>query len=1144
MQNKKLFFLTLCIFLTLISSSYSFENLQLETTELLISYIDKALTEDLTGLEGQLGNVLDKHTLLLLAEEHAQQMTLMGVVGEAARLLKYISPLYSAIGDFEGSKFAWARHLLFKGEFSQAKDAFLHFTGNSELASQASQLAAFAEMAEKERIFNEKIMPAVHSLSLMQIRALEKIQFIKHHNTDTIIIPEGLVSYFDELIIKLEESVTTGIQEMILALKEGRAKDIAEAFQNFESYTSIDNSLGLKEIKEVPWYIITNHFIISKGWNLGDGFNALSGSDFKSFLNALDADVDKLINISAITDDNERLSALYNYAKDLRSERLRLGDYPAFTINNILDFLIASNHSNIKHNAKLLKAKVAGERSLTGFSDAELSVLIREGTKAAIPMTLGMLAGGPAGARVGAYTISALTKSATVASLGITTSEISFAASTLAFTTKVGVFWFVNGALHNMFIGGENALTTKALIQATLFLGGLEAIMHIWTYFTAPIMALALEQAPSAKLIYGIANKTGQTAVELSGFVLLGKFMELLNLAPKADLTFRQEIFQAAIILTQLKLAYAAAGPLAQTKLEVTILNNRLESAVNLLGYGLRTGKISPEACQRGLAEIFAIRAYFAELADLAQGGQLAFATAQASGFSSSDNGPRQDARPVEMASGNGNNPGKTPPTGDGQIEVTARSGRTPITAFARSHPHYAEIRSCIDIVVTAVTASLRMDRTHIRDGIEMAMRSKGREMPEGFENALNSLIDIAHTAKNAAIVGETGGKLSDQKLTDLLTTLYFSNIEGIGIKGYDVSHVPIVVEATLYLLNHFTNGKANVSQKKSAFVAAIAHDLAKPDLEIRTTKGYTIFQSPVFNKSGQDIEVRKFESIDEAIARQGIDPATVPIIATENSRKLIAVFVHHDALNTRNFIFELRELGIITDAEAQVAWQAVQKHWAVSSFVIKASYGFFGIRSKTLDGYEEYIETYRVLYEQIEAGKGNVTPEDLDYASLRTTFERTFNDVEKSLLLGDHQGQFDIQKYMEILPKSDGLSIWSLLTGEGMVNPMQNSIRGVILTHGFEQLLLSKAAERSRGRQFAMDWLEGDGLLAALEYNRHYIMWKANNPHTSDKSVEAFLRETTTNSSKFDDIAKAIGDAYYADRAASIPSDETSTFF
>ena len=357
-------------------------------------------------------------------------------------------------------------------------------------------------------------------------------------------------------------------------------------------------------------------------------------------------------------------------------------------------------------------------------------------------------------------------------------------------------------------------------------------------------------------------------------------------------------------------------------------------------------------------------------------------------------------------------------------------------------------------------------NRRALRDRIVADLESQGIKVSTDNAKSVDSMIDLALTAKAHGIVDQPGG-LTRKQFYQLVGDLYLHNNPAVRIGAAELTHVPMVVEGSLAHLEAMAAAKGEkptVAQKKAMFLAALYHDAGKWDPDIRTKTGYTLLKTSPFNKTGADIVVKAGQSLKEALAEQKLDSAKVSLPFDG----MTAILVHHDAETVRSRTKELVKMGILDPLEAQRMWEAIQYHGFVSSWVVKNSLAGLGIKSHVFnEGYDKQLKPYLEAFQAVSKKLGEkgipdltVLLQDADFAAqvkaMREAFAKLPPNVQ-ALMLGDHQGQIDIAKYMTILsgsPANKDASLHDLFFAPDMTN----SVLGVLRTHSYEQILLSEA--------------------------------------------------------------------------------------
>jgi len=477
----------------------------------------------------------------------------------------------------------------------------------------------------------------------------------------------------------------------------------------------------------------------------------------------------------------------------------------------------------------------------------------------------------------------------------------------------------------------------------------------------------------------------------------------------------------------------------------------------------------------------------------------------------------------------------------------------TRIIDAARADPNFEATAAVSGKAVQAVAeAGPTTTREQLREAALAEATARGKPISSDTAKAIDSMIDVALSLKQHGVIGDGPGQLTATQLAEILSILYINGNPNVRIDATELTHVPQVVEGVLNFLESASGGKATASEKKVAALTALIHDSVKATLDLRTESGYTITQHPFFNNTGRDIHVKPGQSFKEAIAELQASDPTFDASKLTTPELLIGVIVHHDGSNVKAFAQELARMGIITDAEATMMWEAVQKHGLVSSWILDNSLAGIGIRSEVFTDPKNarFIELYRkfaktlndkTAVEAIEADPAQAA----ELAELRAEFDKLFTPLEKAMLLGDHQGQIDPSKYLAILgnvgvnKNNADLTAHEIIFGGGKgANPMTDSVMGVILKHMREQQLLSPelAANSSVAFKKAIAWLmmpEGRGGLAdaILSDPTARVLYDAWTPtEGASKSVGEWLKTIKVNdpTSAYSTVKAALEKGFY----------------
>ncbi len=373
--------------------------------------------------------------------------------------------------------------------------------------------------------------------------------------------------------------------------------------------------------------------------------------------------------------------------------------------------------------------------------------------------------------------------------------------------------------------------------------------------------------------------------------------------------------------------------------------------------------------------------------------------------------------------------------------------------------------------------------RIALRDRMVKDLEAQGIRISTDNPKSVDSILDLAFTAHAHGVLGQPGG-LTRAQFNRLVGELYLFQHPRLRIGATELTHVPMVVEGTL---NHYEGimaakgKKVSPAEAKLVFLEALLHDAGKWDPNVRTQTGYTILKASRFNKTGKDIEVKPNQSLNEALKEQEIDPQQVPLPFDG----MAAIMVHHDAATVRNEIKAWTEMGLVTPLEGQRMWEAIQFHGFVSSWIVNNSLGGIGIKSNVFNAkLHPELQGFFAAYQRISndlAGRVSPSFADLmatdpkfreDVLTMRKAFDK-LPPMVQALMLGDHQGQIDIAKYMTILsgvPFNSKASVYDLLLAKSMTF----SVAGVLKTHAFEQLILAPThGEASKaGFEAAERWL------------------------------------------------------------------------
>ncbi|HKX11804.1 MAG TPA: hypothetical protein VJP40_01535, partial [bacterium] len=338
--------------------------------------------------------------------------------------------------------------------------------------------------------------------------------------------------------------------------------------------------------------------------------------------------------------------------------------------------------------------------------------------------------------------------------------------------------------------------------------------------------------------------------------------------------------------------------------------------------------------------------------------------------------------------------------------------------AAFKARLHTIEVtRAKAEDVVSKITGGA--NRAEVKTQILADLKKAGVEISTNTEKAVDSMIDLTLTAQKNGIVGMDKGQLTPGQLAGLMTTLYLNQSPSVRIGGAELTHVPMVVEGTLsFLLTD--NPKATASDKRVAFVTALFHDAGKWDPNMRTESGFTVKQHPFFNPTGMDLEIKPGETLDEGLSRLVKEGK----LSEENKAKvkipgyLISVIAHHDSKSVHDAMSNLEAQGVLKKGEGEKVWQAIERHGLISSWILDNSFGGIGVLSHVFNKPEfaRYVELYQSINGRLAKGEKielGVLSTDKELTELRQIFSTKFSPLERAMLLGDHQGQIDVAKYL-----------------------------------------------------------------------------------------------------------------------------------
>lgn len=454
-----------------------------------------------------------------------------------------------------------------------------------------------------------------------------------------------------------------------------------------------------------------------------------------------------------------------------------------------------------------------------------------------------------------------------------------------------------------------------------------------------------------------------------------------------------------------------------------------------------------------------------------------------------------------------------------------------PIFANARALPAYSATREICRRLVTLLAGSTGLQRAELHAGVRPLLDRHAIDLSSDTAKAIDSMIDIQLATIRFGILDVADG-ISAELLSDFFALLYLKNSPDIRIESIDISHVPMVVQGNLETyqwLQKMQSRNATVSELKMVFLQALIHDSGKWNPNIRTVTGFTFAKESPLNNFTQEIRVEPGESLMEAMEKLELAPSLLPKFAA----LLTPILVHPDAFSVKRFVDELAGMGIVTLEESRHIWKAINAQGFVSSWTIRNALGDSRIRSNIYNPeispeYQKYLSWYRPLTERLKRG---MTPEELtdktrypeDAAMVARLREEvaTLPDNEVAMLIGDHQGQNDIVKYMDIQtlkPATHALSVHQLIFGRTrpvdsepvfIRNWMENSITGVLVTHTYEQRLIDAVLgeKARRGFEASLSWLKAPadepGLARAIldddSIRGAFEHWKETTPGAGD---------------------------------------------
>jgi hypothetical protein len=458
------------------------------------------------------------------------------------------------------------------------------------------------------------------------------------------------------------------------------------------------------------------------------------------------------------------------------------------------------------------------------------------------------------------------------------------------------------------------------------------------------------------------------------------------------------------------------------------------------------------------------------------------------------------------------------------------------VFAKARAMSQYPMTLAAATRVIDLVLAG--SSRASIRAELAETLSRSRLRLSSNSAKAVDSMTDVTLTAKRHGLIDAPDG-IPKAFLAELMALLYLDRSPSVRIDKAELTHVPIVVEGATEIFRRrrlMKEKPATTAELTVVFLAALLHDAGKWDVNVRTVRGLTFGKDSPHNPYRQPVEMLPGESMREALNRASLDPARLSVVAM----MLVPVLAHPDSYSVKALVEELRAEGRITNDAANTIWKCVNAQAFVSSWTVRNSLSETSLRSHIFDpsvspDARRFLELYPALTDEIRFGK---TPEELaDTAlfpesaakldALRAECDR-LPDAQIAFMLGDHQGQNDIVKYLDIQtakPASERMTMHQLLFGCGahgldkfrhIAHWMENSIRGVLLTHAYEQRLIDPelGAWTRRGFDRSIAWLDADssapGLVQAILADetlaQTYRVWRADRQPGESTSVPVWL--------------------------------------
>lgn len=454
------------------------------------------------------------------------------------------------------------------------------------------------------------------------------------------------------------------------------------------------------------------------------------------------------------------------------------------------------------------------------------------------------------------------------------------------------------------------------------------------------------------------------------------------------------------------------------------------------------------------------------------------------------------------------------------------------VFATTAAQPRFSATRQAIGELVALMNDAPGLDRADLRKRIEESLNGVSLAGCAANEEPLNSLIDVIHVARRFGIINHPQG-WSEAILADFLTVLYMTDSPFLRTSGVELTHVPMVVQAALEcvtLLAASEGRMATVRELTLAFLAANLHDAGKFDINIKTTKGFTIGADSKHNPYRVKVEVPAGKSAREVIIQMGLDPDKMKWI----DYFMVSVFTHQDAQAVWRFLQDLTKRRTLTAKERDMVWSAIQDHGFASGYILfHSTRRPVSIRSRVFDlkAKREYRD-YEVLALELahRLKDGESLPEIRSQPDLGNKLTK-LRDVQSGLGLlshalnvADRVGQNDPAKYLDLLSNGDrakGYSLYQIvfgcdLAGNKIENWQYDSFWGVLNNEECDLTLLEPLlARRAKGSfDVTRNWLlaapDAPGLSRAIlendDLNRSYQSWQSGLTPGQDTSVLAWL--------------------------------------